>query len=133
MRSDYLFKVVKSKSENLEGIANKELVIEVRCIQGNIGNLYLKLKISDSLTIDSVLFMNPLKDYLTGYFELKNQDELSSALRNLLTKLNKPLEDYTFLSVKWEKFSKMFREWFNTKLIPLLEKEFEISQLIFEE
>lgn len=133
MRSDYLFKVVKSKSENLEGIANKELVIEVRCIQGNIGNLYLKLKISDSLTIDSVLFMNPLKDYLTGYFELKNQDELSSALRDLLTKLNKPLEDYTFLSVKWEKFSKMFREWFNTKLIPLLEKEFEISQLIFEE
>lgn len=133
MRSDYLFKVVKSKSENLEGIANKELVVEVRCIQGNIGNLYLKLKISDSLTIDSVLFMNPLKDYLTGYFELKNQDELSSALRDLLTKLNKPLEDYTFLSVKWEKFSKMFREWFNTKLIPLLEKEFEISQLIFEE
>lgn len=133
MRTDYLFKVVKSKSENLEGIANKELVVEVRCIQGNIGNLYLKLKISDSLTIDSVLFMNPLKDYLTGYFELKNQDELSSALRDLLTKLNKPLEDYTFLSVKWEKFSKMFREWFNTKLIPLLEKEFEISQLIFEE
>lgn len=133
MRSDYLFKVVKSKSENLEGIANKELVVEVRCIQGNIGNLYLKLKISDSLTIDSVLFMNPLKDYLTGYFELKNQDELSSALRDLLTKLNKPLEDYTFLSVKWEKFSKMFREWFNIKLIPLLEKEFEISQLIFEE
>ena len=77
--------------------------------------------------------MNPLKDYLTGYFELKNQDELSSALRDLLTKLNKPLEDYTFLSVKWERFSKMFREWFNTKLIPLLEKEFEISQLIFEE
>lgn len=133
MRPDYLFKVVKSKSENLEGIARKELVIEVRCIQGNIGNLYLKLKISDSLTIDSVLFMNPFKDYLTGYFELKNQDELSSALRDLLTKLNKPLEDYTFLSVKWEKFSKMFREWFNTKLIPLLEKEFEISQLIFEE
>ena len=133
MRTDYLFKVVKSKSENLEGIANKELVIEVRCIQGNIGNLYLKLKISDFLTIDSVLFMNPLKDYLTGYFELKNQDELSSALRDLLTKLNKPLEDYTFLSVKWEKFSKMFREWFHTKLIPLLEKEFEISQLIFEE
>lgn len=133
MRPDYLFKVVKSKSENLEGIANKELVIEVRCIQGNIGNLYLKLKISDSLTIDSVLFMNPLKDYLTGYFELKNQDELSSALRDLLTKLNKPLEDYTFLSVKWEKFSKMFRNWFNTKLIPLLEKEFEISQLIFQE
>lgn len=133
MRTDYLFKVVKSKSENLEGIANKELVVEVRCIQGNIGNLYLKLKISDFLTIDSVLFMNPLKDYLTGYFELKNQDELSSALRDLLTKLNKPLEDYTFLSVKWEKFSKMFREWFNTKLIPLLEKEFEISQLIFEE
>lgn len=133
MRPDYLFKVVKSKSENLEGIANKELVIEVKCIQGNIGNLYLKLKISDSLTIDSVLFMNPLKDYLTGYFELKNQDELSSALRDLLTKLNKPLEDYTFLSVKWEKFSKMFRNWFNTKLIPLLEKEFEISQLIFEE
>lgn len=133
MRPDYLFKVVKSKSENLEGIANKELVIEVRCIQGNIGNLYLKLKISNSLTIDSVLFMNPLKDYLTGYFELKNQDELSSALRDLLTKLNKPLEDYTFLSVKWERFSKMFREWFNTKLIPLLEKEFEISQLIFEE
>ncbi|WPX99503.1 hypothetical protein Megpolyxen_01394 [Candidatus Megaera polyxenophila] len=133
MRPDYLFKVVKSKSENLEGIANKELVIEVRCIQGNIGNLYLKLKISDSLTIDSVLFMNPLKDYLTGFFELRNQDELSSALRDLLTKLNKPLEDYTFLSVKWERFSKMFREWFNTKLIPLLEKEFEISQLIFEE
>lgn len=133
MRPDYLFKVVKSKSENLDGISNKELVVEVRCIQGNIGNLYLKLKISDSLTIDSVLFMNPLKDYLTGYFELKNQDELSSALRDLLTKLNKPLEDYTFLSVKWERFSKMFREWFNTKLIPLLEKEFEISQLIFEE
>lgn len=133
MRPDYLFKVVKSKSENLEGIANKELVIEVRCIQGNIGNLYLKLKISNSLTIDSVLFMNPLKDYLTGFFELRNQDELSSALRDLLTKLNKPLEDYTFLSVKWERFSKMFREWFNTKLIPLLEKEFEISQLIFEE
>lgn len=133
MRPDYLFKVVKSKSENLEGIANKELVIEVRCIQGNIGNLYLKLKISDSLTIDSVLFMNPLKDYLTGFFELRNQDELLSALRDLLTKLNKPLEDYTFLSVKWERFSKMFREWFNTKLIPLLEKEFEISQLIFEE
>lgn len=133
MRPDYLFKVVKSKSENLEGIANKELVIEVRCIQGNIGNLYLKLKISDSLTIDSVLFMNPLKDYLTGYFELKNQDELSSALRDLLTKLNTPHEDYTFLSIKWEKFSKMFRNWFDTKLIPLLEKEFEISQLIFEE
>jgi len=133
MRPDYLFKVVKSKSENLDGISNKELVVEVRCIQGNIGNLYLKLKISDSLTIDSVLFMNPLKDYLTGYFELRNQDELSSALRDLLTKLNKPLEDYTFLSVKWERFSKMFREWFNTKLIPLLEKEFEISQLIFEE
>jgi hypothetical protein len=133
MRADYLFKVVKSKSENLEGIANKELVIEVRCIQGNIGNLYLKLKISDSLTIDSVLFMNPLKDYLTGYFELKNQDELSSALRDLLTKLNTPHEDYTFLSIKWEKFSKMFRNWFDTKLIPLLEKEFEISQLIFEE
>jgi hypothetical protein len=133
MRPDYLFKVVKSKSENLDGIANKELVIEVRCIQGNIGNLYLKLKISDSLTIDSVLFMNPLKDYLTGYFELKNQDELSSALRDLLTKLNTPHEDYTFLSIKWEKFSKMFRNWFDTKLIPLLEKEFEISQLIFEE
>jgi hypothetical protein len=133
MRADYLFKVVKSKSENLEGIANKELVIEVRCIQGNVGNLYLKLKISDSLTIDSVLFMNPLKDYLTGYFELKNQDELSSALRDLLTKLNTPHEDYTFLSIKWEKFSKMFRNWFDTKLIPLLEKEFEISQLIFEE
>lgn len=133
MRPDYLFKVVKSKSENLDGIANKELVIEIRCIQGNIGNLYLKLKISDFLTIDSVLFMNPLKDYLTGYFELKNQGELEEALRDLLTKLNKPLEDYTFLSVKWEKFSKMFREWFNTKLIPLLEKEFEISQLIFEE
>lgn len=125
MRPDYLFKVVKSKSETLDGITNKKLVIEAT------GSLYLSVHISNYLKVDSIKFMNRRDDYLAGYFEL--QCSIDDSLNYLLAELNNELEEGIFLSVKWEKFSKMFRNWFDTKLIPLLEKEFEISQLIFEE
>ena len=125
MNQDYTFKVVKSKTETLDGVTNKKLIIE------STKGLYLAIYISNYFDVDSINFMNRRDDYLAGYFEL--QCSLGDALDYLLAELNNKTEDSIFLSLKWEKFSKAFKDWFNTKLIPLLEKEFEISQLIFEE
>jgi len=133
MKTSYTFKVVKSKSDTFNGTSNRELMIEVRYIQASAVNLFLKLQISDCLTANSIVFVGYNNDYLAGHFDLRLASELENALRDLIFKINNPSEDYTFISVKWEKFSRSFKEWFTTKLAPLLQKEFEASKLLFEE
>ena len=105
----------------------------MRYILGSAINLFLKLRISDHFTVNSISIIGSSKDYLAGYFELKSASEVESALRDLVLKINDKSQDYTFLSVKWEKFGEFFRRWFNVKLTPILQKEHEMSRLLFEE
>jgi hypothetical protein len=76
--------------------------------------------------------MNHNQDYLAGHFDFRIASELERSLKDLMFKINNLSEDNTFISTRWENFSRSFKEWFKTKLIPVLRKEFETSNLLFE-
>lgn len=122
----YTFQILKFKTEDSFGISKQELIIQV------IGSshLYLTISLSNYFNIKEIRFMNHESEYFAGYFGL--QTSIEDAINNLLAKLHKS-ETMTFLSLEWEKFSQLFRDWLSDKIMPLMQKEFEISQLIFEE
>ena len=122
----YTFQILKFKTEDSFGISKQELIIQV------IGSshLYLTISLSNYFNIKEIRFMNHESKYFAGYFGL--QTSIEDAINDLLAKLHKS-ETMTFLSLEWEKFSQLFRDWLSYKIMPLMQKEFEISQLIFEE
>jgi hypothetical protein len=122
----YTFQILKFKTEDSFGTSKQELIIQV------IGSshLYLTIHFSNYLNIKTIKFMNHESDYFIGYFGLHTSIE--NAINDLLAKFHR-YETMTFLSLEWEKFSQLFREWLGDKIMPLMAKEFEISQLIFEE
>lgn len=124
--TNYTFQILKFKTEDSFGISKQELVIQA------IGSshLYLTMSLSNYFDIKAIKFMNHENDYFVGYFGLNTSIE--NAVNDLLTKLYRS-ENMTFLSVEWECFSQSFRNWVSDKVMPLIQKEFEISQLIFEE
>jgi hypothetical protein len=122
----YTFRIVKFKTEDSYRISKQELVIEV------IGSskLYLTISLSNYFDIKEIRFMNHGNDYFVGYFGL--QTSIENALSDLSAKHYRS-ENMTFLSLEWECFSQLFRDWLSDKMMPLMKKEFELSQLIFEE
>lgn len=128
MIEEYSFKVVKSESNNSVHIKDQVFIIEISPM-----NSFLTLRISNHLTVKSISIINYSNDYLAGYFGLRSALEVDSVLEYLILKINGESKHYNFASVKWEKFSDLFRRWFNVKLTPILDKEHELSQLLFEE
>ncbi|MDR0774389.1 MAG: hypothetical protein LBE72_03665 [Rickettsia sp.] len=145
-QTEYTFKLIKSTKEENDTRISKKLVISAYSRLLNNTNFYFIIRcnykehrdfIIDSISlVDDHRFSHEeqKKIYLMGVLDLGAIYCVDAAINELKEELNgAKVNDKRIYSQRWDTFSSQLQGWYNTKLIPLLQKEVELTKSYFME
>lgn len=143
---EYTFRLIKSTKEENEARISKKLVISAYSRLLNNTNFYFVIRCNykehKNFIIESISLVDDhrfsreeqKKIYLMGVLDLGAIYCVDAAINELKEELNgAKVNDKRIYSQRWETFSSQLQDWYNAKLIPLFEKEVELTKSYFLE